>query len=88
MSNWLAVFNLGGGEIILILALILILFGARQLPDMGKGFGEGLEQFWKHRRDHAVDPRSLLRWGADWVNLITFLLLGILAMVILSLFAG
>ncbi len=71
MNGLLAVFGLGGGEIVLLLALILILF----------------EQFWKHRRSDAIDPRSWFKWGADWANVITFLLLGILAMVILSLFA-
>ena len=32
----LAVFNLGGGEIILVLALVLILFGADRLPGSGR----------------------------------------------------
>src|SRR6266542_2789066 len=35
----LAVFGLGGWEIILILALVLILFGARKLPELGRGLG-------------------------------------------------
>ena len=87
MSNLLAVFNLGGGEIILILALILILSGARHLPNMSKGLGEGIEQFRKSRRD-ALDQQDSFRWNADWANLITTLLLIILGMVILSLFAA
>jgi TatA/E family protein of Tat protein translocase len=42
----LAVFNLGGGEIILILATVLILFGADKLPPLFKGLGIGLRHFW------------------------------------------
>lgn len=41
----LALFNLGGGEIVLILALVLILLGARKLPDLGRGLGRGISEF-------------------------------------------
>jgi sec-independent protein translocase protein TatA len=44
-------FNLGGGEIILILALILILFGAKKLPELAKGLGQGIKEFKKATRD-------------------------------------
>ncbi len=43
----LGLFNLGGGEIILILALILILFGAKKLPELAKGLGQGIKEFKK-----------------------------------------
>ena len=36
MNTMFAIFNLGGGEIILILALVLILFGAKKLPELAK----------------------------------------------------
>ena len=55
------IFNLGGGEIILILALILILFGARKLPELAKGLGQGIKEFKKATREvteevsHAMD---------------------------------
>ena len=48
--NTLALFNLGGGEIILILALVLILFGARKLPELAKGLGQGIKEFKKAAR--------------------------------------
>lgn len=41
----LALFNLGGGEIILGLALLLILFGAKKLPELPRGLGRGLIAF-------------------------------------------
>lgn len=51
---------MGGGEIILILALLLILFGAKKLPDVAKGMGRGLFQFRKAIDDEATEAgRSL-----------------------------
>ncbi len=47
----LGLFNLGGGEIILILALILIMFGARKLPELAKGLGQGIKEFKKATRE-------------------------------------
>jgi sec-independent protein translocase protein TatA len=51
MNPMLALFNLGGGEIILILALVLILFGARKLPELAKGLGQGIKEFKKATRE-------------------------------------
>jgi sec-independent protein translocase protein TatA len=48
----LAIFNLGGGEIILILAIVLILFGAKKLPELAKGLGQGIKEF-KKATDYA-----------------------------------
>lgn len=50
----LAQFNLGGGEIILVLALVVILFGAKKLPELSKGLGLGILMF----RDAADDVAS------------------------------
>jgi sec-independent protein translocase protein TatA len=44
-------FNLGGGEIILVLALVLILFGAKKLPELAKGLGTGIKEFKKATRE-------------------------------------
>jgi sec-independent protein translocase protein TatA len=43
----LAIFNLGGGEIILILAGALLLFGGKKLPELAKGLGQGIREFKK-----------------------------------------
>jgi len=51
-NSMLAIFNLGGGEIILILAIVLILFGAKKLPELAKGLGQGIREF-KKATDHA-----------------------------------
>lgn len=51
MNIMFGIFNLGGGEIILILALVLILFGAKKLPELAKGLGTGIKEFKKATRD-------------------------------------
>ena len=51
MNTMIALFNLGGGEIILILALILILFGAKKLPELAKGLGQGIKEFKKATKE-------------------------------------
>ncbi len=43
----LAVFGMGGGEIVLILAVVLLLFGAKKLPELAKGLGQGIREFKK-----------------------------------------
>ena len=51
MNVMFGLFNLGGGEIILILALVLILFGAKKLPELAKGLGTGIKEFKKATRE-------------------------------------
>jgi sec-independent protein translocase protein TatA len=51
MNTALAIFNLGGGEIILLLALVLILFGAKKIPELAKGLGQGIKEFKKATQD-------------------------------------
>lgn len=38
-------FGLGAPEIILIAFLILLLFGAKKIPDLMKGLGKGVKSF-------------------------------------------
>lgn len=38
-------FDLGGGELLLILVAVLILFGPKKLPELAQGLGKGLRQF-------------------------------------------
>jgi sec-independent protein translocase protein TatA len=43
--------NLGTPEILLILFVILIFFGAKKIPELAKGLGKGLREFRKAARD-------------------------------------
>ena len=38
-------FNLGTGELILIFLVILLLFGAKRLPELARGLGKGINEF-------------------------------------------
>jgi twin arginine-targeting protein translocase, TatA/E family len=60
MQPFFGLFNLGGFEIVLILALVLILFGSKKLPDLAKGLGQGIFEFRKAIDDEATEAgRSL-----------------------------
>ena len=37
--------NLGFPEILLILVVVLLLFGAKRLPEIGASFGKGIREF-------------------------------------------
>jgi len=41
----------GGWEIVLILAVVLLLFGAKKLPELDKGLGTGIKEFKKATRE-------------------------------------
>ena len=41
----LAFFNLGPWEILLVLIVILVLFGAKRLPELARGLGLGINEF-------------------------------------------
>jgi sec-independent protein translocase protein TatA len=37
--------NIGPGEIVLLLLLALLLFGAKRLPEIGRSLGKGMREF-------------------------------------------
>ncbi len=51
-------FNIGYGELILLAAVALLLFGPRRLPEIGKAIGEGMASFKKavHAASEAPIP--------------------------------
>jgi sec-independent protein translocase protein TatA len=42
---------LGGWEVVVILAVVLILFGAKKLPELARGLGQGIKEFKKATRE-------------------------------------
>lgn len=44
-------FGLGSSEIMLILVVVLVVFGAAKLPQIGKGMGEAIKNFKKSVND-------------------------------------
>src|SRR5262245_1637914 len=51
---------LGGWEIVLILAVVLILFGAKKLPELAKGLGSGIKEFKKATREVTDEISSAM----------------------------
>jgi sec-independent protein translocase protein TatA len=42
---------LNGMEVVAILAVVLVLFGAKKLPELAKGLGQGIKEFKKSSRE-------------------------------------
>ena len=54
-------FGLGMPELLVILVIILIIFGAGKLPDIGSALGKGIKNFKKATRDaerEAEEPEK------------------------------
>ena len=54
----LAVFGLGGTELIVILLIILLLFGGAKLPALAKGLGESIREFKKAAKDDPNEDKA------------------------------
>ena len=50
--------DIGFREILLILLIILILFGAKRIPEMMKAMGQGVKEFKKAAKDIQSDDDS------------------------------
>ena len=52
-------FGLGWTEILLILLVIVVIFGAKRLPEIGSGLGEAIINFKKAMKDSkSLDSKS------------------------------
>lgn len=43
--------NLAGPDLIIILLIILVLFGAKRLPELARGMGQAMKEFQKAKED-------------------------------------
>lgn len=50
-------FGLGFGELVLIFGVLLLLFGAKRLPELAGGMGKGIRDF--KRALNGVDEQSI-----------------------------
>ena len=50
--------NLGAGEIILIVLVVLLLFGAKKIPELARGIGKGMSEFKKGIKDVEKEIKS------------------------------
>jgi sec-independent protein translocase protein TatA len=46
--------NIGGGEIFIIAMVVLLMFGAKRIPELMKGLGKGIKEF----KDASKDVRE------------------------------
>ena len=53
-----AAFGLGGSELLIILAIILLLFGGAKLPALAKGLGQSVKEFKKAANENEEDEKT------------------------------
>lgn len=51
---------LGGWEIVLILAVVLLLFGSKKLPELARGLGQGIKEFKKATREVSDEMHNAM----------------------------
>ncbi len=47
--------RLGFGEILIVLVVVLLIFGANKIPQLGDALGRGVRNFKKAQEDDAID---------------------------------
>jgi len=52
--------NIGPGQLLLIALIILLIFGAGRIAEIGKGLGSGIKNFKKGLRDDDEDEKKQL----------------------------
>ncbi|MCP1381386.1 Sec-independent protein translocase subunit TatA/TatB [Runella salmonicolor] len=65
--NILSIFlilGLGGQEILLIGLIVLLLFGAKKIPELMKGLGKGIREF----KDASKEVKENIEKGLDDVS--------------------
>ncbi len=51
-------FGMGPMELLLVFAVILLIFGAKRLPELAQGLGKGIREFKKAMREDADDAKG------------------------------
>ena len=45
----------GTTELLLILGIVVLLFGAKKIPDLAKGLGKGIKNFKSEMKDDGIE---------------------------------
>lgn len=57
--------QIGATEILIILGIVVLLFGAKKLPELARGSGEALRIFKSEVKGDENDPAGALEASAD-----------------------
>ena len=57
--------NLGGPDLIIILLIILVLFGAKKLPELARGMGSAIKEFQKAKDEFTDELHSAAKTDAS-----------------------
>lgn len=56
--------GLGWGEIVLVMFVLLLLFGAKKIPELARGLGKGIREF----KDATNEIKDEVNKGIDKAN--------------------
>jgi sec-independent protein translocase protein TatA len=63
MNAWIIAGVVGPWQIVIVVALALLFFGGKKIPELMRGLGEGMKEFKKATKDEpndaAKDPDKL-----------------------------
>ncbi|MFD2571510.1 twin-arginine translocase TatA/TatE family subunit [Spirosoma soli] len=59
LSSIFAIMGLGGQEMVFIFLALLLLFGAKKIPELARGLGKGIKEF----KDATKDVRENIEEG-------------------------
>ena len=61
-------FNLGGGEIFVVLMVVLLFFGSKRIPEVARNLGRGMRQFRNAANDIQRDITDSVKDVKDQIE--------------------
>ena len=47
-------------ELLIVLAIVVLLFGAKKIPDLAKGIGQGIKEFKKSMKEDTEETNDVV----------------------------
>ena len=64
LSAVLLFFDIGGGELFLIMMFVLVFFGSKKIPELARGLGKGMREF----KEASAGIRKEIQEEADKIQ--------------------